>query len=168
MPWKSLNDPSTVLPRLYNDARSGNTAQILNFLHNLVDQLFKELDYNANFTLKQPTTFDAPQKSRRFEITYQGIVVAYGAVSATEGLEALKRSESTRFQNEVLGHNNRQVGYVLLTAKTGGLGLKGEFVEVKGGGFQPLVPGQSTVDFEDGTDEQRFRDLLRHCLTFAR
>lgn len=160
-----LNDYTTTLPGLYQDAKAGDTRKIEEFMNDFINFQFKELRRDATLTWVQRTSFEPPQSSRRFQIAYRGIVVAYGAVSAGATLEMLKDQESKMLRDQVLVHNNRELGYVIVTVKQDG--LQAEFAEVKNGVLNPLIPGRSLVNLEIDSDETRFKDLLDHCLRFA-
>lgn len=166
-----LQDFTTILPGLLEEAKRGNTKKIEDFLNSFICFQIRELKLDGvTLSWVRPTDSDPRQTSRRFQITSKGTIVAYGAVSATETLVQLKEQEFERLKKEVLDHTNRKLAYFIVSVKQNG--LLTEFAEVRDGRLMCLLENDSTVSLgaADGSDvpnETHFRGLLNHCIHFA-
>lgn len=90
-----LDDYSTTLPSLYEEAKSGNTQKLREFIDDLIKYQLQELQCDATLTWHMRAGLEAPQESSRLQIFYRGITVAYRAVSSEKTPEQLKQEETS-------------------------------------------------------------------------
>ncbi|WEW61458.1 hypothetical protein PRK78_006948 [Emydomyces testavorans] len=177
-PVPIVKNQGTFFPHLYERAKNGNATDIKKFLSDYIELLFFELKVDARLMWEEPNALYPFPGVHRFSITYKNNVTAYGAVSASENLDDLKRAESERLKRQVVPYTVRRTGYIIVTAKNDG--LKAEFAQVFDKPMVdpatgqltdepswPVVSGVKTLDFEVAADEHMFKELLSHCILFA-